>query len=245
MKCFSRFLALGDSMSIDKYPAAELEERGLGRIEDCGAVSLFRRNRDDRWPEFRRRDLVSNTRCLTTFDKTEDGYTTDEVLLSLRHVDACEDATVITLTVGGNDLVGAIGGRDQGPAREGNPVPEITDRFDEIVDRVLMMFPEGELILTTVYDPSDGLMILPPWFSEPNETVAGWLSDFNDHVRSRALKTSRCHLADVHQHFLGHGLAAPEKDRWYWRHMIIEPNSQGANEIRRMWWEAVERIPGV
>jgi hypothetical protein len=47
-------------------------------------------------------------------------------------------------------------------------------------------------------------------------------------------------LADVHRHFLGHGVTAPEDQRWYWRRNLIEPNARGASEIRRVWWEALQ-----
>jgi hypothetical protein len=46
-------------------------------------------------------------------------------------------------------------------------------------------------------------------------------------------------LAEVYGHFLGHGVTAPEADRWYWRRSLIEPNARGASEIRRVWMEAL------
>ena len=47
----------------------------------------------------------------------------------------------------------------------------------------------------------------------------------NDHIRALAIGTPRVLLADVHAHFLGHGVSAAEDDRWYWRRSLIEPNA--------------------
>jgi hypothetical protein len=46
-------------------------------------------------------------------------------------------------------------------------------------------------------------------------------------------------LAEVHAHFLGHGVSVLERERWYWRHNLIEPSARGASEIRRVWWDAL------
>ena len=66
------------------------------------------------------------------------------------------------------------------------------------------------------------------------------LPTVNDHVRRTAITTSRCTLADVHKHFLGHGVKVPVAKRWYWSESIIEPGFAGASEIRRMWWSALQ-----
>jgi len=51
--------------------------------------------------------------------------------------------------------------------------------------------------------------------------------------------TPRVLLADVHAHFNGHGVTAPESERWYWRRSLIEPNARGASEIRAVWLAAL------
>ena len=47
-------------------------------------------------------------------------------------------------------------------------------------------------------------------------------------------------LADVYAHFLGHGASVPQADRWYWSRSLVEPNAQGAHEIRRVWRDALD-----
>ena len=60
-----------------------------------------------------------------------------------------------------------------------------------------------------------------------------------EHVRRLASGTPRAVLADVYAHFLGHGVAAEDADRWYWRRSLIEPNARGASEVRRVWVDAL------
>ena len=95
-------------------------------------------------------------------------------------------------------------------------------------------------MLTTVYDPTDGTGLLPG-LDTYGRLPLEHLDRFNDHVRETAAATPGVVLADVHRHFLGHGVAAPEPERWYWRRNLVEPSAKGASEIRRVWWEALDR----
>jgi flagellar motor component MotA len=65
------------------------------------------------------------------------------------------------------------------------------------------------------------------------------LDSLNQSIRTLGSGTPGVLLAEVYGHFLGHGVTAPEADRWYWRRSLIEPNARGANEIRRVWMEAL------
>jgi hypothetical protein len=94
-------------------------------------------------------------------------------------------------------------------------------------------------VLTTVYDPTDGTGMLPG-LEGYGRLPLEYLDRFNDHVRAIATASARTELADVHRHFLGHGVAAPETDRWYWKRSMIEPNARGASEIRRVWLEVCQ-----
>jgi hypothetical protein len=55
-----------------------------------------------------------------------------------------------------------------------------------------------------------------------------------------ATRTPGSAVADAHAHFLGHGVTAPEEERWYWKRSWIEPNAAGASEIRRLWLDALD-----
>src|ERR671927_55807 len=90
------YVALGDSMSIDVYAG------GPGR----GAASLLHRNRDGDFPGWAGRDLA--THGYELLDLTADGATTPSVLdRQLPRVD--RRPGLVTVTMGGNDLMGAYG----------------------------------------------------------------------------------------------------------------------------------------
>jgi lysophospholipase L1-like esterase len=210
------YLALGDSISIDRYPALETG------IEGLGAASLFHRNDDRVWPDFRGRDLSTLHPGITIANLTEDGATSADVLeRQLPRVRGKAD--IITLTAGGNDLLMSLGGRS-------SPVAGILER----IRRIVRAIPEGLLIIGTVYDPTDGTKVLE---GAKLEREAVWLEEINEGIR--ALAGGRVRIADIHRHFLGHGLTAAAGERWYWSGSIIEPGARGASEVRRLWLEAL------
>ena len=93
-------------------------------------------------------------------------------------------------------------------------------------------------MLTTVYDPTDGTGRLPG-LESAGRLPLEYLDRFNRTVRDLAGASDGVLMADVHRHFLGHGMTAPERDRWYWQRNPIEPNARGASEIRRVWLETI------
>ena len=222
------YAALGDSMSIDVYAG------GPGR----GAASLLHRNRDADFPGWAGRDLSSHG--YEALDLTYDGATTSGVLeRQLPRLDRRPD--LITLTMGGNDLMGAYG--DTAAAE--SVIRAVADRGE----RILAALPAGpRVIVTTVYDPSDGTGAvpggaLPPWPDGPRLVQA-----LNAALAALAQRHGAV-VADVHARFLGHGSTAGDpgqpdprpanRDLWFCG--VIEPNAWGAHEIRRVWWETLER----
>jgi lysophospholipase L1-like esterase len=226
-------------MSIDHYPTCDVRELDLppARLDPLGASSQLFRNDDVRWPEFRGRDLVSTSSGVRMLNLALDGATIDDVtteeLARLGH-DSSNPGILVTLTVGGNDLLGALfaGGRLD-PA-----VQSIIARCTELVETIREELPNAALVLTTVYDPTDGTGILPG-LEGYGRLPLEYLDRFNDHVRATAGSSQRTKLADVHRHFLTHGATAPDANQWYWNRSMIEPNARGASEIRRMWLEAL------
>ena len=236
---YSLYVALGDSMSTDHYPTCDV--RGLeappGRLDPLGAAALFHSNDDSRWPEFRGHDLEALHPRTEFLNLAEDGAMIDDVateeLARLGH-DSVDPGILLTLTAGGNDLLDALASGRQ-LEREAR---RIERRYGDLVATVREELPEATLVLTTVYDPTDGTGRLPgPQSGMP--LPLEYLDHFNDTVRALADQDGRIHVADVHRHFLGHGTTASEGERWYWRRNPIEPNARGASEIRRLWLTAV------
>lgn len=225
------YAALGDSMSIDVYAG------GPGR----GAASLLHRNRDADFPEWAGRDLA--TRGYTALDLTRDGATTTGVLgQQLPLLDRSPD--LVTITMGGNDLMTGYGDSAAGEAA----IAHVAATGEEILRRLRSSVArDATIVMTTVYDPSDGTgavpsHVLPPWHDGPRLVRA-----LNTELSGLAERHGAL-LADVHAHFLGHGSVAgdpgqphPRPDnRELWYCGVIEPNAWGAHEIRHTWWRCLE-----
>ncbi|MGH7519010.1 MAG: GDSL-type esterase/lipase family protein [Gemmatimonadales bacterium] len=236
---FARYVALGDSMSSDHYPTCDV--RGLDlpppRLDPLGAAALLYRNADDRWPEFAGRDLERHAPGIAFTNLTEDGAMIDDVVteeLARLGRDSDDPRILVTLTAGGNDLLDAVlAGRPLAAA-----VERIQRRYSELVATLREELPRATLVLTTVYDPTDGSGRLPGLESFGRLPLE-YLKRFNLHVRETARRTPGAAVGDVHRYFLGHGVTAPEGERWYWPRNPIEPAARGASEIRRVWWDAV------
>ncbi len=232
------YVALGDSISIDEYAG------GPGR----GGASLLARNLDDDFPGWRGRDLASSG--ATRFHLlASDGATCRTVLDQQlpRLASLGPTPTVVTLTVGGNDLLGAYGHTAAAQA----VVAYVAEAVHQMLEALRRLMPSGgRVVVGTVYDPSDGTgdatrLGLPPW-PEGVEVLA----QLNSALISAAADHDAL-VADIHQRFLGHGVLAgdpsqpsarpPERALWYCN--LIEPNAWGASQIRAAFWEALRHVP--
>jgi lysophospholipase L1-like esterase len=231
------YAALGDSMLIDDYAG------GPGR----GAASLLWRNRDRDFPAWAGRDLAARDPTARLALLASDGATSTTVageqLGRLRRLGVIP--TLATVTMGGNDLLGAYG--DAAAARRA--VGTVVDNGRRLLAGLRdLMGPQAPILVATVYDPSDGSgdagrLGLPPW-PEALELLA----ELNRALRALA-EEYQALVADVHARFLGHGLAAGDPtqpaahpaDRGLWYCGLIEPNAWGASEIRACFWETLRR----
>jgi lysophospholipase L1-like esterase len=185
------YLALGDSISIDDYTG----------VEGGGAASQLARRL--------RFDLV---------DLSRDGNTTERVLADLAAAPAA--AEVITLTAGGNDLLG------------GGLPRSILRRLRQIAERIEPL--GGRVVVKTIYDPSDGDDAIGR-----RELGLSWLAAIELRRRLDALNQGIAKLAGEHGFLLadlellfhGHGIASP--DPWFVE--VIEPNLAGATAIAVHW----------
>ena len=245
---FSHYYALGDSMSIDLYPALDLGETEVavalernvtaGAVAPVGAAALLFENHAVHWEEFEGRDLRSTQPGIGFTNLAADGATIGDVFADqLPELPDGEDDALVTLTVGGDDLLFAYGSH-RGRSILDRIVRDTLQAYDHLVDAVRRALPNATLLLTTVYDPSDTTGRIPGVY-EGAPLPLQHLAALNDHVRDLAARTANARLADVYAHFLGHGVAAPEEERWFWRRSLVEPNSVGASEIRRVWLEAL------
>jgi lysophospholipase L1-like esterase len=228
-------------MSSDHYPTCDVRDLDAppSRLDPLGAASLLYRNNDARWPEFSGWDLAHLAPGVDFRNLTQDGALIDDIVteeLARLGRDSPDPQILVTLSAGGNDLLDAL--------LAGVPldlaVSRITRRYGDLIDALRDELRQATLVLTTVYDPTDGTGLLPGLSDSLGRLPLEFLDRFNDHVRATVAHPVAL-LADVHRHFLGHGLTAPERERWYWKANPIEPNARGASEIRRVWWDALQR----
>ena len=245
-----RYVALGDSMSIDLYPALDAGEVDVavalerkveaGAVAPLGAASLLVRNDDVRWPEFAGRDLHSRWPRTTALNLCSDGATIGDVFGDqLDQLEESSDESIVTITVGGNDLLSAYSSRPRQSLME-RIVRDIGGAYDAMLDAIADKLPRARLVLTTVYDPSDRTGIIPGILEDVGKLPLQHLDALNAHIRDIAVSREGAVLADAHAHFLGHGASADPSARWYWRRSLIEPSALGASEIRRVWLDALE-----
>jgi hypothetical protein len=249
-----RYIALGDSMSIDLYPALDLgetdvavaleREESAGSVAAVGAASLLYRNDDARWPEEMGNDLISRFPKLEAQTLARDGATIGDVFgEQLPMIEESEARAIVTLTIGTYDLYSAYVNRPKRGLRE-RIVHDIAEAYGFLVEAIRRVLPNSTLVLTTVYDPSDRTGRIPGLFDADVRMPLDGLDQLNVNVRRLAEGTPGVVLGDVYRHFLGHGTSAPENDRWFWRRSLVEPNARGASEIRRVWLEALEPVFG-
>jgi lysophospholipase L1-like esterase len=247
---FTSYVALGDSMSIDLYPALDAGETdvavALERIAEAGAVapigaaSLLYRNDEARWPEEQGADLVSWYPGITFTNLAADGATIGDVFgEQMPQLDEGDERTLVTITVGGNDLLSAFANRPRRSLLE-SIARDVAEAFEFLLDSVRRARPNALILLTTIYDPSDRLGRIPGVLEDSGAMPLYILDGLNERIRTLARGTPGVRLADAYAHFLGHGASVPQEDRWYWRRSLIEPNAQGAHEIRRVWRDALD-----
>ena len=242
---FSDYVALGDSMSIDLYPALDAGETDVavalerdvhaGAIAPLGAASLLYRNDDLRWPEETADDLVTRFPDIGFTNLASDGATIGEVFgEQLTQLEESDASSLITLTIGGNDLLSAFSNKPRISLLEAI-ARDVAEAYEFLLDALHRVRPAALVVLATIYDPSDGTGHIPGVLEQAGPLPLPVLDGLNERIRTLARGTPRTALADVHAHFLGHGVSAPEEERWYWRRSLIEPNAAGANELRRLW----------
>src|SRR5438128_11865564 len=162
---FSHYLALGDSMSIDLYAALDagltdvsvaLERiEGSGKVAPVGAASLFYRNDEALWPEEMGNDLSSLFPKIGYRRLAVDGATIGDVFgEQLPLVDATDDPTLVTLTIGSEDLFSAFSGAPKRTLLD-QIVGDLIDAYDLLIGAIQTTLPNSLIVATTVCDPSD------------------------------------------------------------------------------------------
>lgn len=230
MRAYDLYVALGDSMSTDDYPGPGL-----------GAVALLYRNRDDLYPEFAGRDLLSLNPRTRMVDLAFDGAMAGDVLRSLAALQPAPGPVLVTLTVGGNDSIRYLNAMTPPQVA----MADLAGNLSRILAQVRRLYPDLTLRLGTIYDPTDGSGRVQ---SGHVRFVAGLplLGPINELISRTAAEHGGL-AVDVHGHFLGHGMRHRDpsyehfhpQDPTGWITRDIEPNARGASEVRRLFWSSL------
>jgi lysophospholipase L1-like esterase len=171
-----------------------------------------------------------------------DGATIGDVFgEQLEQLEPSDEATLVSLTIGGNDLLSAFSNKPRATLLE-RIAQDVADAYEFLLDAIRRARPRSLILLTTIYDPSDGTGHIPGILEDAGALPLSVLHGMNTHIRRLVEGTPQTALADVHGHFLGHGATAPAGERWYWRRSLIEPSAAGANEIRRVWRDVLDEV---
>ena len=245
----TQYVALGDSTSMDLYPALDAGEIDVavalerlpsaGRVAPLGAASLLYRNSAEYWPDEVGNDLESHFPGIAYLNLASDAATIGDVFgEQLPRLETSEEPTLVTLTVGATDLFSALGSRPKLSLLE-RIAGDVSEAHEFLVDSIRRTRPNAVVLLSTIYDPSDRTGRIPGVHEDLGRLPLHPLDLVNERIRVLAAGTPRTLLGEVYGHFLGHGVSVAEEDRWYWRRSLLEPNARGASEIRRVWLEAL------
>ncbi len=243
---FENYLPMGDSMTIDFYAASDAHAKGHEELKNVGAASLLFQNNDKVFPEFEHNDLRNRYPGIKLFDMSFDGAT----IGSLLHKDFQEklapyekSKNLITITIGGNDLLEALQTVNQKKANSlQSKLNRIQTDFIELMKMLQKKCSQSDVIVTTLYDPTDDTGIMPCARELYPEFDIKHFTAFNQFVRDTTISHG-FNIADVYWHFMGHGaMCGKEENFWYWKPHPIEPGLTGASEIRRVWLDVIDRF---
>lgn len=251
---YSHYVALGDAMSSDLFPALDagatevavnLEfNAAAGDVAPLGAASLLHRNDDERFPDIAGEDLATLYPGIAFANLSDESATIPDVFseqldrLEELVADVRGEQVLVTLTVGTNDLLHALMSRPSASLMKAK-ARDIADGCSALVARMADIAPGARLLLTTLWDPSDGTGLAPGVLEGEETLPVEYLESYNEELRRLAARTPNAALADAHAAFMGHGVTAAEEDCWFWRRSLIDPGLGGASELRRLWWALV------
>ena len=217
--------------------------------------ALLYRNADATWPEESETDLASRFGDDITLVNVAQGGATAPAMRRLQvarlenQLDfPVQGHSIAVITIGGNDLQGAIVTRQFTGSVMTNALASIRETVEFLQDAE--RFPDGvSIYLAAVYDPSDGVGFIQGCFFnlEIPDAVAA-LDVWRDEYIALGEELGFA-VVDVLGAFHGHGLYATDPNnefydtddptQWF-DGDCIHPNPRGHNELRRLFFESID-----
>jgi lysophospholipase L1-like esterase len=207
------YAALGDSITYG-YEATKPDQRFVSRLKL----------------------KLSKMRRVSVFEQAKPGWTSRQLLKSLPSVPNCiwEEAHIITVMVGGNDLLRAVPWVINGDAGKTLLVAEkFRDHLTQIIQTVNR--PQNKVFLATIYNPF------------PNYLVAKQCTQILNQAVKSVAKRERVFLVDLDFAFLQHeadwirGYKSGEIKDFKLRSNPIHPNDEGHEAIAEMFFKAYRK----
>ena len=229
---YDLYIALGDSLSIDAYAGPGL-----------GAASLLFRNNDELYPEFKGSDLFNyNAKC-RFLNLAKDGGTLQSTISAVESLQPLGSSVLVTLTVGGNDLLAGLSNKSTFPEPW---LAQFEEGLNSLLALTVAKFPKAKILVGNIYDVMDGTGIAQSRRWEAPEFLPA-LDAVNSIIRRQAEAICDGSVIDINRHFRGHTVRFDDPtyehyeatDPSCWICLDIEPNARGSSEIRRLFWDAV------
>src|SRR3954471_2117310 len=206
MTKFREYIALGDSYSIDLFPALDAGKTDVsvalervesaGMVAPIGAASLFFRNDDETHPDESGNDLTSMFPGITYRRLAVTGATIGDVFgEQLALLGETDEPTIVTLTIGSEDLFSAFSRTPKAPLLE-RIAADLIEAYDLLVGAIRDMRPNSLIILTTVTDPSDRTGRVKGILDDAPLALTA-MDAFNAHIRRLTSDSDALLLADA------------------------------------------------
>jgi len=157
--------------------------------------------------------------------------------------------TIVVMTIGGNDMQVALG---TGQSPTGKTLTDALANIRALVDSLRNpdVLPDGvSIYLASVYDPSDGVGRVDSCFGGTDlrpfmEALDVWSEKYVELGKERGIA-----IVDALHHFKGHGFYAKDKTNQYYDETdptiwfdsdCVHPNDRGHNQLRRLFFEAID-----
>lgn len=206
---FDALIVVGDHLTLDTHAG------GPGR----GAASLFYRNRDSDWPDFKGRDLVSRDPSVRLLVLAQDGADAASTLAQqMKRLPQVDEPVLLLVTLGSKDLLAAAQNGTE-PDVLGDDIYEaLTAVFEETGRRL----SDAWALIVNVPDPCNGV-VTPELLESVNRAIA-------DVAREQGAA-----LVDACAGFKGH--VGDDPDAWLSTELL--PTEAGADRLRRLLWDAL------
>jgi len=230
------YLAIGDSVLIDKWPANNDPNC------KCGGASLLYKNLDNKYPNYKNKDLVSIFPNAKMKVIAQDGATIDNLLNEqFSQIKKLPVPDLLTLSIGGNDIVHYLYKYIHLASEES--AYRFIDSFGKKLKMVQLKLrsivrqnPEIIVVILNIYDPTDGTgfnFYTGEFLSfKKKKIIYNILNTINDQLRFLSNEENFIFI-DIHKHFLGHGIfARAPQTKWYHPKVCIDVNKLGAHKLR-------------